>query len=221
MTVARLLQYLKNGRELIGLLLFYFAALRAPFTTPALAVRVEEIPLLAPVGLDAAVHKGSGAASVAPVLLAASSRVSSSKSLLVVELQNTLTTQIESIDFKIKGVNSLADVAVSSTSSRLMEKKNDLARWRLDDLVAMFPSISSLPPKSQLRLLIWGDFVEGEMQRVDINSTAPSMRVDSLANVSPLGQFVGTNLGSLLVLAGCYFLVLALRRSRHPQPPTT
>lgn len=209
----QIFQFLTNTRELLVLLLFYLAFLKAPFSEPALVVNYKLTKLIRPIAATKVVNP--------PEFTVANgcnglSDLVSSKILFTLEVKNTSPARINDLDLKVEGVRSIADVAVFATSTQLVGKTPEIAGYKLEDGVVSFPSFSSIPSKSSVTILLWGDISDyWSGQRILAASSAPTMSIEETAESTGTARFIDENLGSILILLFSYLFLLSLYRSRR------
>lgn len=205
---------LVNLKEFVGLLVFSIALLRGPFTVPDLQVYYEmrdiSNPFYASAWYDSVQANSSAFTDATPV-----SKLLNSPVLMEISIKNNTSDEIKNIDLKIRKVYSISDVAIKSSNMALLAQLNALSRYELrsNAKVLSFPNLKALPPKSNLKLILWGDFGETFLSSdVEITSTAKSERILRYAKAAGISLFISDNLLFIVIFICGVCLLIGLKR---------
>ena len=206
-------QYAKNLRELWMMMLFWLACVGSPFAKPTLEVKYRLNPLYPPVAAESHVkdtsekEKADGGRELLAGLV-------KSRDLLQLTIRNNSTDRIDNVDFQIDGFR-VADVALHSNSSQIMADRQKLAAFEIsDNFVVRFPNLTTIPPKAETIMLLWGDFNTLLLRGpVKVFSTAKTVSVVCEGTTSGLRLFIATHLSWIAVFVAVSLLLLGLRRS--------
>lgn len=197
---VRLLYSLK---EFLLLVVFYFTLMATPFGEPQLRITYESILLAPPVS----------SLSNKETLTQEYQDLVNARELVKVEITNTSTKPISDIDMQVRAY-SVPAVSLFSNSSRLMDSAAELMEYkRRSPEIISFPNFKTLPPKAYVRILLWGDLLEGFWtDPIQVLSDADSVDISAAREVSGVPLFVADNLVFIGLLFASYLLLVGLRR---------
>jgi len=205
----------KNLRELWGWAAFCLLVVTSPFGKPTLSVTYELLRLYPPITAESKVkdvpEKTNGDDGIRSSLAA----LVTSRDLLEITLQNNSSDPIDSLDIQIDAFT-VGDVALHSDSSRVMSERQRIATMEvLDNCVARFPNLVSIPPKASITVMVWGDFTLPMLgSPVKVSAATKSIDMNRRGRVSGLGLDVARNLSMIIVFLAVGLLLVGLRRFR-------
>jgi hypothetical protein len=214
-TAKRAWQWAKNLKELWLLGTFWLATVEAPFDRPMLEVTYRLDSLYPPIAAEGHVNKAIEDTNQPSDCVGALSGLVKSPDLLYLRIRNNSSATIEEVDIQIDAFT-VADVALHSNSSRIMADRQELTSLKIaDDCIATFPKFTSIPPKAQVSMILWGDFHTFRLRElVRVSSTAKTTTVARQGTASGLGLFLATHLAWIGVFVAVALLLIGLRRFR-------
>ncbi len=207
-------QFSKNLRELLLVVLFWLTVAKSPFGKPTIELCYRLDRLYPPVATESRIKKTTGKTGEENPL----SPLINSRDLLRIRIWNNSSEAIRNVDLQIEAF-SIADIAVSSNSSHIMSDRIKLATFEIsENFVARFPNFTSIPPRAEIEMLIWGDIctlIWGKP--VQIFSSAKTVNVVEEGMVSGIRLFVARNISVLTIFLAIALLLLGLKRYRRTQ----
>jgi hypothetical protein len=210
------LRLLKNGHELLVIVLFYAAVAGIHFGGADVEATYDWTRLAKPSKLDAALTTTDPAPAE---VHAAAARISNSQSLLTITIRNDTSNRISNMEVVVHTVEDIADVAVSSTSAPLTDRADKIAIYKsLSSGDLWFPNLTELPPKSEIKLLLWGNIGRPLLSDpVTVRAPSTQIIVSEVAVTAGLGLFFARYSGAIVFLVASYYLIVMLRRVRDQE----
>jgi len=205
----------KKLKEFIGLVAFCVAVIGLPFGRPTLDVKYRLERIFPPVDAERRMKACAAQANSENDAAHALAGLLESRDLLRLTIQNNSSATIENVDLQIDGFH-VADVALRSNSSRLMADREKLLAFDISpDFVIRFPNLTTIPPKAEVTMILWGHFNWFLLRApVQVVSTAKSVQVVEEDSVFGLRLFVARHLFIITVFIAMGLLLLGLRRLR-------
>jgi hypothetical protein len=200
---------LKDLREFWFLVIFLLTFVKYPFSKPTLELKYNLDTLYSPIVSNNLIKTESIKLDENNPL----TRLINSRDLLRITIQNNSSKTIQNVDLQIEAL-SIADIAIHSNSSNIMSDRATLASYEIsDNFIARFPNFTTIPPRAEIEMLIWGDFnIYSFSNIVKIFSSADTIHIVREGSLSGIKLFVGSNLSILTIFFSIALLLLGLRR---------
>ena len=196
--------------ELLGGLTICYVAIAAPFKNADLEVRHILHTVSPPSGVTAMLDS-VGRTSVSDTLLyVRAHRFAATKEIWQIQLQNTTSKRLEDLDVQLTGVVHVEDSGITTNSSVIQQRARQIRVVGGPEYTARVEGLDQLPPETEVKLTIWGDFTSHPDPHV--KSTAGSTRVWHYAAVSGLGRVIDEHRVVLVFISGIVTLLVGFQR---------
>ena len=207
---------LKNLKELWFVIIFWLMIVKFPFREPILELRYSLDRLYPPIASEHLLGTEPGEiAENSPFF-----KLINSRGLLRIKIRNNSSEAIQNVDLQFEAL-SVSDIAIHSNSSSIMAERTILATYEIsDNFIVRFPNFTSMPPRAEIEMLIWGDigiytYAYGKL--VDIFSSAETVQVVEEGRLSGIKLFVARHLSVLTIFLTIGLLLLGLKRYSRNQ----
>lgn len=205
---------LKNLKEVWIVVIFWFMIAKFPFREPTLELKYHLYSLYPPIASNNLIKEEFNEIKADNPL----SSLINSRNLLRIKIINNSSDTIRNVDLQIEALN-IADIAIHSNSSIIMSERTTLASFEIsDNFIVRFPNFTSIPPRAEVEMLIWGDInIYTFADLIKIFSSADTVHVVEEGSLSGIRFFIGRHLSVLTIFFIIAFLLLGLKRYNRDQ----
>jgi len=205
-------------KEFVGAVLFFFVLLRSLLEAPGVTVRYSITDLSPPFDLSLLIDSLNAFSEDTRKIRDAAKKHLISKELLRIDLENSRSEKVLSVDVRVIGVNEISAVGFRSTSAELIDSVRTIVKYTVSqESVLSFPRFRQIPAGGKVSLFVWGDFIEALLENnVKVSAANVSVVVHRAEQIEGLPLIIAKNLLPIaLVVTGITLLVGLKRYSQN------